>query len=386
MGRLSQWLGPKGAARQFGCAIAVLSVLIVAAAWTPVRAGAPRTILFVNPGFADQGFWQAVSKTMRAAAEDFGYEIKMVSGDRKWPLMISRGLAAIEEGGADYIVLVNEHQQAPVLMEAASRKGTPFLLLLNGLAPEQSARYGEPGQQFAHWIGDLTPDNEIAGYQMARSLAEAGARLGLAEGEPLSILSLAGDYQTPASINRLKGLDRALAEDPALSEVRRMTVNWSEEEAYQRTRISLQGDPPRAVWAANDPIALGAIRAYQEIGLEPGRDVAVAGLNWSREAVERVARGEMTLTHGGHFLAGAWIVVLIHDLDTGLISPNEIRHVSFPMSAITAANAERYLTAFGDGDWSKIDFAQFSKAADPTGYHFTLDGLFAATPPHAVKD
>jgi ABC-type sugar transport system substrate-binding protein len=61
-----------------------------------------------------------------------------------------------------------------------------------------------------------------------------------------------------------------------------------------------------ALWAANDPMALGAMTALREGGYAPGKDVLIGGVNWSHDAVDKVLDGEMVVTHGGHFLLGAW--------------------------------------------------------------------------------
>lgn len=334
--------------------------------------GTSKRVLFVNPGFADKGFWKAVSDTMSAAANALGFKLEIVSGDRKWPLMVSRGLAAIEGSNPDYVILVNEHQQAPQLLEAAEARGIKTILLLNGLTAEQENSLGGPREKLTNWLGSITPDNEIAGYEMARSLLWKGEALGLDRGG-LSVLTLAGDFKTPASINRLQGLDRALIEFKPLSEARRITVNWSGEEAYERTSFFLKSASVNAIWAANDPIAIGAIRALREAGRVPGRDVVVAGLNWSREAVDLVRTGEMTLTHGGHFLAGAWVMIMLYDFDHGRDFAEISPHLSFPMSAIVPDNADDYVAAFGDSDWSRIDFKHFSRAENAGRDHYPFD-------------
>lgn len=349
----------------------VLSLCVVSA---PAFA---KEILFINPGHADKGFWHAVSSTMAAAAEEFGFKLTIVSADRKWPVMVSKGLEAINSGKPDYAIIVNEHQQAPVLLEAANAKGIPTLLLLNDLTDEQKKEHGQPREKYQHWIGSITPDNEIAGYEMAHSIID---RVRQKRSAPVRLLSLAGDFKTPASIARLAGLDRAIEKyKDSVDEVRRLTVNWSEDEAYERTSRLLQTTSINAVWAANDPIAFGAIRAMRERGLEPGRDIAVAGLNWSKAAVEAVIKGEMTLTHGGHFLAGAWSIVLINDFDKGADFKALGTVVHFPMSAIDQDSAQTYRAAFGDQNWEKIDFQAFSRVggANPGGYEFTLDNILA---------
>lgn len=338
------------------------------------------TVLFVNPGFREQGFWKSVSDTMVAAAAALDFKLTIVSGDRKWPLMLSRGRDALETDPYDYAILVNEHQQAPDLLRLADRRGIRTILLLNSLTAEQEAELGGPRERLPHWLGSLTPDNETAGFEMARSLARAASAAGLDDDGRIALLTLAGDFKTPASIHRLAGLDRALQAFGSLVELRRLTVNWSESEAYSRTRLWLKGHPVEAIWAANDPIAFGAIRALTEAGRRPGTNVFLAGLNWSFDAIEMVRDGRMTLTHGGHFLAGAWVMILLYDMAHGIDFADIGPHIRFPMSAIDRDNADSYLAKLGQGEWARIDFRAFTRTHGPqtVGYDFTLAALLEA--------
>lgn len=340
-------------------------------------------VVFINPGFADHGFWDGVTDTMSAAADQLGFELEVYYSDRQWIKMVRNAEAVINgPDKPDFLILVNEYQEGARLLAMADKASIPTLMLLNSLTPEQISTYGAPGESLKNWIASLTPDNEVAGYEMARSLvigtdASQGSDL-----PPIALLTLAGDNNTPASQMRLEGLDRALNDFPQLKEQRRISVNWSGEDAYKRTRLWLaSGNKLEAVWAANDAMALGAIKAIREAGLKPGDDVKVAGLNWSQDAIRHVMKGEMTLTHGGHFLAGAWAMVMLYDITQGVGinagASTESVEVHFPMTAIDQGNAADYLKYFGRQQWSSIPFKSFSltHSKNSTGYQFTLDKL-----------
>lgn len=366
--------------RSFALAVVVIVMQFCAPSTEAHDSGRPhKHVLFINPGFVERGFWKSVSDTMLAAADALDFNLTVVSADRKWPLMVSRGLEAIRETSPDYVIIVNENQQAPRLMEAAETRGIPTLLLLNSLTELQEKTFGTPRTVFKNWIGSITPDNAIAGYEMAKSL-EAAAQKSGKKTAPITLLTLAGDFKTPASIDRLAGLDRALKESKRLKEIRRLTVNWSEQEVYQRSAIMSRQTAVDTIWAANDPIAFGAIRALREQNLKPGSDFFVAGLNWSTEAVDMVRRGEMTMTHGGHFLAGAYAMIMLYDYDRGRDFADINTHIQFPMSAIDRENADLYTRYFGDEDWSKVDFRELTRSAHPNrkNYTFTLTSLLAA--------
>ncbi|MDP2697465.1 ABC transporter substrate-binding protein [Thalassospira sp.] len=364
-------------------------ILLTVAMCCPMRAygqtapvsGVPR-VAFINPGFGDSGFWKDVSDTMRAAAAQLGFEVIVFDSNRDWPLMAENTNRVFAmDPPPDYIIAVNEYQQGSRIVIEANARNIPVFMLLNDLTLAQKGRLARAGDDLSRWIATLTPDNDRAGYEIARSLVMAAQDAGpdLAGRKDLCLLTLAGDQLTPASIDRLAGLDRALREFPAMVEQRRLVVNWSYDEAYRRTRNWIEmGGCVDLVWAANDPIALGAIQALREAGRAPGEDVMIAGLNWSQEALDLVVLGEMTMTHGGHFMAGAWMMVLIHDYHHGLLTKG--RDFSFPMLAIDRTNVAVFQDALGDRDWNVIDFGAFSRRAHPElpEYRFDLDTLLAA--------
>ncbi|MBB3139410.1 ABC transporter substrate-binding protein [Halomonas organivorans] len=356
---------------------------------TAADASAPIHVRFVNPGFASGGFWRSVSETMRAAAEQLGLSLEISYGEREWPRMRANAEAAIASPSPpDYLILVNEHGQAADLVRAADARGVPTLLLLNTLTDRQVARVGRAGQELPCWLGSLTPDNERAGHEMATALFDAARGLSPQPGR-IALMTLAGDVATPASQARLAGLDRALAAAPDVDERRRLVVDWSYDEAYRRidTWLSTQRRFD-AIWAANDPIALGAMAAAERHGLMAGRDYAVVGMNWSTAALARVNDGEMTLTHGGHFLAGAWAMVLLHDLHHGIPITAETTQLHFPMAALRAPIPGALQEILTQRQWSRIDFRRFSRYHHPerTGYDFSLAALQAAIRPLEAAD
>ncbi|PKH05954.1 ABC transporter substrate-binding protein [Moritella sp. Urea-trap-13] len=357
----------------FKCQLVFLLLIFV-----PTVNATSHTVVFISPGHADQGFWQAVTDTMSAAAEQLDFELEVHYADREWAKMVRiTELVVARTDKPDFLILVNEYQQGARLLALADKAGVPTLMLLNSLTPEQHNIYGAPRGQLKNWLGSLTPNNEIAGYEIAQSLVRHVNQEN--NPPPIALLTLAGDNKTPASQARLRGLDRALNDFPVLKEQRRVSVNWSGDEAYKRTRLWLQsGQPLGAVWAANDAVALGAIKAIREAGLKPGIDVKVAGLNWSQDAIEHVIDGEMTLTHGGHIFAGAWAIVMLYDYVQGHDFNSISAEVDFPMTAINQANAPDYLKHFGRQQWSHIDFKNFSLTHSKklTGYQFTLPKLF----------
>lgn len=363
--------------------LAVLG-LACAQAWAaPIRAS------FVNPGRSDEYFWVAVTAVMQAAAAQLDIALEVRYAERDRDRMVALGREVTERPDPPgYLIAVNEEGFAVDMLRRADARGIKTLLLLNSLTPEQATQLGRPGERLRNWIGAVQPDNAVAGQRMAELAIAAAAAKGLRDAAGrIQLLAIAGDQLTPASVERTAGLHAALARHPEVTLSRLINSKWTEAEGQQIAERYLawaarNGVRVGVVWAANDPIAFGAIAALRGAGYTPGVDVLVAGLNWSAPALERVAEGEMLLTDGGHFLAGGWAMVVVRDHANGLPIGSD-GTVRFAMSAITGENVARFQRHFGRRDWSAIDFAALARSLGqaPAGYDFTLERIFRAQRP-----
>ena len=342
----------------------------------PVRAetSAPIRIAFLNPGKHDEFFWPTVSAAMQAAADQFGYKLEIVYAERDAQKIGILGREIIGSATPpDVLILVNEFQAGASLLQEADSKGIKTFMLLNSFYGKEEEAMGAPAVRYKHWIGSLVPDNRSAGTRMAEALAECVRRTGRkgADGK-YHILGLLGDSTTPASIDRTAGFNDAIAAHADIALDRQFNTNWQTGKGHDLTANFLawaatQQIPLAGIWAANDALALGAIAAAEEHSLRPGKDFCIVGLNWSPEAVELVRVGKMVMTDGGHFLAGGWAMVMIHDY---LAAPNAAaaealrRAITFEMAPIDHDNVMQFFAKLGDRNWRRIDFKRFSRDAD----------------------
>jgi len=127
----------------------------------------------------------------------------------------------------------------------------------------QSAAY-----PFVH-IDDVT-----AGRQAMRHLVHLGHRR-------IGMLEAVDPEQPDLPSNRSTGYYEAVREyglddDPSLV----TTNSWGGNEGAQSmSRLLALADPPTAVFAHSDEVAAGAIRTLRRVGLTPGRDLSVIGID-----------------------------------------------------------------------------------------------------------
>ena len=353
----------------------VLLILIVSSLLA-LNAQAQR-VSFINPGMHDETYWRTAGEAMQQAARSLGmsFEQQFAERDPERALRLARELAARPAAQRpDYVVLVNEKG---VLVEASrtlAAAGVKTFAAFSGLLP-QERRTWAPRQGLPLLIGTLEPRAEDAGYLTARELIEQGRRQGLqgADGK-LHLLAVAGDRSTPVSIARTEGMRRAVAEQPDVVLDRVAFGDWRKDLAAELSSEMMAAHPgARLLWAGSDQMAFGAMQVARSRQLEPGRQQLFAAINTSVEAMQARIKGELSALAGGHFLCGAWALVMIYDYhhgrdfkDLGLMQQQSM------FTLFSEQEAERYLARHGKG-LSSLDFRSYSRVLNPSVSHYEFD-------------
>ncbi|MBW7968206.1 ABC transporter substrate-binding protein [Bradyrhizobium sp. BR 10289] len=355
----------------------------------------PLNIVFVNPGKTGEVYWDMVALTMQAAGRKLDAHVEVLTSERNYRTMQELGLGVVARPDKpDFLILSNEESAAVPILEAAEAAGIKTLLLSNTLIGEDAVRLGPPRQKLKTWLGDITTDLETAGARMADALISAArAEKWQSPDGKIHILGIGGDEITPASIARNAGLKLAADSAPDVVVDRMLFANWTQSEAEQVTANYLswatrKGIRPAGIWAGNDPMALGAIKAISTAGLVPGEDIQVVGLNWSEDALRAIRAGRLLLTDGGHFLLGGWSIVLLRDYADGCDFATNSSHVEVKTSAISRANLGSVGDLIKDRAFDRIDFARFRAKPGRCGqYDFSIDALVSSlAPPEGTAD
>ena len=351
------------------------------------RAARPLRVTLVNPGRFDEVFWIMAEQTMRAAARALSIELEVLHANRDRLQMRDLALSVVARATLpDALVIANEEQSAHEILLAAASKRLPTLLIVTDLQGAEAEEIGAPGNRISSYLGSLAPDNLRGGQLLAELTIGAVRQLPVRPPGPVHLLAIGGDQVTSSARDRLEGLQTALRMAPDVVLDRTLFANWSEAEAKTLTERYLawarRGDlRPSAVWGMSDAITLGAVAAFNEAGYEAGRDVAFGGVNWSRAGIQAVVDGKMAVTIGGHFLCGAWAMVMLRDhFDGHDFSQGGTTRLRVPLLPIDARSAPSYLRAFGTENWDRIDFQRFCRGTTGKAeYDFSLDAVLAAT-------
>ncbi|MFT4117284.1 ABC transporter substrate-binding protein [Bradyrhizobium sp.] len=351
--------------------------------------GRPLNIVFVSPGKTGEIYWDMVAQIMQAAGRKLNAHVEVLTSERNYRTMQEMGLGVVARADKpDFLILSNEESAAVPIMEAAEAAGVKTLLLSNSLIGEDAVRLGPPRVKLKTWLGDITTDLQTAGARMANALigAARNEKWQSPDGK-IHLLGIGGDEITPASIARNAGLQLAVAAAPDVVVDRMLFANWTQSEAEQVAAnylswASRKGIRPAGIWAGNDPMALGALKAVAAAGLAPGRDIQVVGLNWSDDALREIKAGRLLMSDGGHFLLGGWSIVLLRDYADGCDFAAVSPHVEVKTSAITRDNLVSVGALIKSRAFDRIDFTKFRAKPGRCGdYDFSLDAMISSLSP-----
>ena len=204
-------------------------------------------------------FYPAFERGIQDVADARGYDLVAYNTDGLRPKEL-RALRAVQRARVDGIIAT------PFQLAAAD-----FSPLLDGSVPVvvfgELADAPEPARFDSIYIDDDRAAGELVDYLIGRGY------------RPIGMIAGSGDVLRREG--RVRAYRRLLAER-ALPQDEMLARGGDPTEAggYAAMRELLAGTPlPRAVFAANDMMALGALVAIREAGLRVPDDIAVAGFD-----------------------------------------------------------------------------------------------------------
>lgn len=345
---------------------------------SPVLWAAGFSVVFINPGRTEEPFWRSVTRFMQPAAQQLNIDLEVLYAERDHLKMVDLAKQVSERRKKpDYLMIVNEKQTGGELLKLADKAGIKTLLVFSKFEEAQAAEFGQPRQKFRHWLGSLTPDAAEAGRLTADELVRQALQLRtVADDGKVHVALIGGDKATPTGTQRLQGAINAFSAHPSVVLEQVVHGNWDRARAKEQAAALLLRYPNlNAFWAASDLMAYGAMEAAEEAGRSPGVDVLFSAINNSPAVMQARMQGRISALAGGHFTAGAWGLLMLYDYHHGKDFRQEGLELRPPLFLLfDEERAQRFLTRFGDEDFSTIDFRQFSKhlRSRPRRYQFSL--------------
>jgi ribose transport system substrate-binding protein len=130
-------------------------------------------------------------------------------------------------------------------------------------------------------------DNDAGAYLAGKFLADKAT-------SPMQAAILEGIRSANNARQRMEGAKRALTENKQIKLVASETANWKIDEAYKVTKSIFTKHPEiKLLFAANDMMAMGAVKYLQESGKAT---VQVVGYDALSEAIAEIKAGRLAAT------------------------------------------------------------------------------------------
>ncbi len=229
----------------------------------------PGSVCVLSSGFHDlfnNAFYSQIVAGVEEALSQAGYRLvfKILKGD---PAEDRAAVDAIVPATAGTVLIGYEVETA--LIERVKSYGVPFVLVDNDC-----------------WelnIDCVVNDNVTGARRMVSHLIELGHRL---------IGFVGGPYSHVSLDERYNGYKQALKQAGIVKVGRHIKFcapTFRVDDGYRAAREMLEsGAPPTAIFAANDALAIGVMKAAQELGFRVPGDISVAGFD-DEELAQHVA-------------------------------------------------------------------------------------------------
>ncbi len=257
------------------------TLLVSAIAFTPMVAMAEMTIGFSQIG--SESGWRAAETTVtKQEAEKRGITLKFADAQQKQENQI-KALRSFIAQGVDAILV------APVVatgwdevLEEAKDSDIPVILLDRTVEASDDL-------YLTAVTSDLVHEGKVAGEWLVSEMAGADCR----------IVELQGTTGSSPAIDRKKGFEQGIAGHDNLKIVRSQTGDFTRSLGKTVMESFLKaegGENICALYAHNDDMAVGAIQAIKEAGLNPGVDIKIVAIDAVPDAHLAIANGEMNAT------------------------------------------------------------------------------------------
>jgi len=219
-------------------------------------------------------------------AESIGapFEVLVTEGNSEKGIADIRALIARTDGKVCINVDPNDSPDARTIVEEAEKAGAYVVTQWN--KPDDLHPWNHDPNYVAHMSFSGTGTSK----EITNALIEAMGGEG-------GIVALGGILANVPAIERKAGMEAAVAETNGAVEILDFQpADWNETRAFEITQAWLTrfGDQIKGIWAANDSMAIGALEALRQEGLDG--QVPVTGIDGTEAAIDAIAAGEMAGT------------------------------------------------------------------------------------------
>ncbi|SHO57250.1 ABC transporter substrate-binding protein [Vibrio quintilis] len=324
----------------------------------------------------DDPFWLGMEAMMQSTCADLEVECDVYySYDNQYEMLRQMEKAMTGKNKVDAVLFQNFKRYGSLFIKLAEKHKVAAFLINAPLSESDYQVMGKPREKYRYWLGEMLPDDEWAGEEIANILIDTAIQKGkLEKGSKIGLLAINGITSDGAAIERLKGLKNALRKRDDVILHQLFNGYWETEQGRSKFLHAFGRYPGTdAVWAGNDSIAIGVVQGIEALGMTPGVDIITGGLDWSSQGIQAVESGIFEMSIGGHLMEASWSIIMLYDYFKGIDFSSEGVRFKSGMYAVKRKDGHRFQEIFSRKNWRNIDFRRFSKHFNPELKKYQFD-------------
>jgi simple sugar transport system substrate-binding protein len=270
---------------------------------------------------AESEWRTANTESIKQAAKDAGIELKFSDAQQKQENQI-KAIRSFIAQRVDVIAFspVVESGWDTVLHEAKAAH-IPVILT------DRAVDVKDPSLYATFMGSDFLEEGRKAGRWLVEDMKNKPG--------PINIVELEGTVGSAPAIDRKKGFDEIIGQDPKFKVIRSQTGDFTRAKGKEvmEAFLKAEGRKINVLFAHNDDMAIGAIQAIEEAGLKPGKDITIVSIDGVKGAFQAMMAGKLNVTVECSPLLGPQLMQAVKDLKAGKTLPKRIvtQEGIFPM-------------------------------------------------------
>lgn len=362
--------------------LAVAGLLALGLLFSPnaTVAAAPIKATFLLPSSVDEHpFWDQYVTFMQAAADDLDIDLEILGSEHRFDVQEKAKELIERPAKPDYLLYIYHTRHTLDLLPLLEAAGIKSIISNTDITKSERRIVGWPRERFKHWIGHIFPDEARASRMLTDKLIATGFELGLTDNDGiLHLVGIGGINDTTAAVHRKRGFTQAIGTTPKAVLDRYTWTNWDRKKAKAKAKRLLEYYPEaRVYWGVHDDTALGILDAASELGFTPGHNFLTGSIDWTQGGIAAVEDGRILASVGGHFMEGAWTLIMLYDYHNGHDFADPSPTIKSEMRLLDAESFDTYLPVLARANWGRIDFRRFTRTHNPElrNYDFSPEAV-----------
>ena len=271
-------------------------------------AAAPKIVLGFSQIGAESEWRTANTESIKSAAKEAGIDLKFSDAQQKQENQIKAirsfiaqkvdviAFSPVVESGWETVLREAKAAHIPVILSDRAVDVKDDSLWVSFMGSD----FVEEGRRAARWLMDYKPVKDLA-----------------AKG-PVNIVELQGTVGSAPAIDRKKGFEEIIKDNPNFKITRSQTGDFTRAKGKEVMEAFLKADKNiNVLYAHNDDMAIGAIQAIEEAGLKPGKDITIVSIDGVKGAFEAMMAGKLNCSVECSPLLGPQLMDAVKDLKAG---------------------------------------------------------------------